>query len=200
MGDKIKRKYRLIFYAILSIFLIVSLATLSDYGMTWDEAAQQHIGKVTIDFLKGKTADFNFQRDDLKYYGPFFEIINYYFSSSLLESFNISYVSAFHILIVLTAALGLLFLFWLVNALLGEQIALFSCAFLMLLPRYAAHAQFNSKDIPLVTFFIIFRFYQKKSQEYYSSWCIFRTRNRYAYGFNFSSACVFYHLYSALNF
>lgn len=159
MDDKAKIKYRLIFYAILSVFLIISLATLSDYGMTWDEAAQHHVGQVTIDFLKGKTTDFNFQRDDLKYYGPFFEMINYYFSSSLLESFNISYVSAFHILIILTAGLGLLFLFWLTSALLGEQIALLSCTFLMLLPRYAAHAQYNSKDIPLATFFIIVLFF-----------------------------------------
>jgi|GEM_PF-1193265 len=159
MDEQTKRKYRLIFYAILGVFLVINLATLSDYGMTWDEAAQQHIGKVTIDFLKGKTTDFNFQRDDLKYYGPFFEVINYYFSSSLLESFSISYVSAFHILIVLMAALGLLFLFWLVSVALGEQIALLSCTFLMLLPRFIAHAQFNSKDIPLATFFIIVLFF-----------------------------------------
>ncbi len=159
MEDKIKRKYRLIFYAILGVFLIINLATLSDYGMTWDEAAQHHIGQATIDFLKGKTPDLQFQRDDLQYYGPFFEIINYYFSSSLLESFNISYVSAFHILIILTAGLGLLFLFWLASAMLGEQIALFSGVFLMLLPRFVAHAQYNSKDIPLVTFFIAVLFF-----------------------------------------
>jgi len=154
MDERVKRKYRRFFYAILGVFLIVNLATLSDYGMTWDEAAQQHIGQVTIDFLKGKIDGFNFQRDDLKYYGPFFETINYYFASSLLESFKISYVDAFHVLIVLTAALGLLFLFWLASLMFDGQIALIACAFLTLLPRFIAHAHYNSKDIPLTAFFI----------------------------------------------
>ena len=138
MESSLKINYRLIFYLLLAAFLVVNLATLSDYGMTWDEAAQHHIGQVTLDFLKGKTTDFNFQREDLVYYGPFFETLNYYFSTSLLESFNINYVSAFHVLIVLTAGLGLLFLFWLASAMLGEPIALLACVFLMLLPRWAA--------------------------------------------------------------
>ena len=116
---------RVFFYFLLGFFLLLNLLTLPQYGMTWDEAAQHHVGKVALSYATGQSDKIEFLRDDLKYYGPFFEAANQYFGRAFLESFSLGYVDAFHILIVLTAALGLLLFFKLTSRLFGERIARF---------------------------------------------------------------------------
>jgi len=155
----VAKTYSGIFLLVLAVFLIFNLATLPDYGMTWDEPAQQHIGKVAMGYLTGATKHMEFLRDDLVYYGPFFEIVNQYFGNSLLESFRIAYVDAFHVLILLTAALGLFYLYKFAAKMFSEKIAFFACLFLMLYPRFVAHAHYNSKDIPLFAGFVITLYY-----------------------------------------
>lgn len=150
-----KNIYQYLFFSLLAFFLLLGFFTANQYGMTWDEAAQQHVGRVALDYLQGHTDKMEFLREDLVYYGPFFEIANQYFSWSLLESFDISFVVAFHVLIILSAALGLLFLFKLVSKIFNPQIAFWSSVFLVLLPRFIAHSQYNSKDIPLLSGFVM---------------------------------------------
>ena len=148
-----------LFVTILVVFLITSFATLSDFGMTWDEAAQHHIGKVGLDLLFGKTTAPEYLRADLVYYGPAFEIVNQYFGSSFLQSFSIGYVDAYHIMIVLAAAAGLLFLYLLIKRLFNPASANLAVILLALMPRFFAHAHYNSKDIPLMAGFVITLFF-----------------------------------------
>ncbi len=151
--------YRYLFFALLAVFLIFSFATISQYGMTWDEAAQHHIGKTTLDYIKGKVPQLQFLREDLVYYGPFFEMANQYFGGSLYGSSRFGYVNAFHVLIILTAALGIYFLFRLVPLMFDEKIAFYSAVFLVLFAQFASHSQYNSKDIPLFAGFLAVLFF-----------------------------------------
>ena len=60
-----------------------------------------------------------------------------------------SYINAFHVLIILAALAGLFFFFKLVSLMFESRTALFASALLMLHPIFFAHSQYNSKDIPL---------------------------------------------------
>ena len=146
-------KTRKIFFILLLAFFVFNLATISDYGITWDEPAQHHVGKVAKDYLSGKTDKLEFQREDLVFYGPFFEILNQYFGGWMKDVFGIGYANAFHILILIASAIGIFFLFKLASLLFGERVALISSVLLMLYPRFVAHSHYNPKDIPLFAFF-----------------------------------------------
>ena len=146
-------KTRKIFFILLLAFFVFNLATISDYGITWDEPAQHHVGKVAKDYLSGKTDKLEFQREDLVFYGPFFEILNQYFGGWMKDVFGIGYANAFHILILIASAIGIFFLFKLASLLFSERIALVSSVLLMLYPRFVAHSHYNPKDIPLFAFF-----------------------------------------------
>jgi len=51
--------------------------------------------------------------------------------------------------------IGFYFLFLLVKKMFNEGIAFYSLIFLLFLPRFMAHAHYNSKDIPIAAFSII---------------------------------------------
>lgn len=152
---------RKIFYALLLIFTIFNILTMGKYGLTWDEPAQQYIGSTYKNFLKNKIDKIIFPRKDLAYYGPFFEIVNQY-SAAILQKINIDAVTSFHFLILVSSIFGLIFFFKLVSKIFNQEIALYSSSFLMFLPRFVAHSQYNSKDIPLFLFsFALFYFLYK---------------------------------------
>ncbi len=123
--------------------------------MQWDEAAQQHLAQATLDYVKGKTKNIVLQREDLIYYGSWFEIANQFTGQFFWKNLNLSYVDAFHVLIFATAIIGLIFFYILVKQLLGQNTALYGLLFLLFSPRFMAHAHYNSKDIPLAIFSII---------------------------------------------
>jgi len=151
--DMFKKEY-LPVYIILGFFLLINIFALSDYGMTWDEASQQHIGKANINYITQKTESIELLRDDAIYYGSFFEILNLFFGKFFLR-LGFEYVSAFHLLTLLTAFIGLFFLFLFVKKLFNESVAFYSLIFILFLPRFVAHAHYNSKDIPITAFSII---------------------------------------------
>lgn len=140
-------------------FLGLHIFTFSQYGMQWDEAAQHHLGKATISYLKGDTEKIELQRPDLLYYGSWFEILNQFVGQTLTTKFGLSEVDAFHVLIFLTFLVGLVFFYRLTQKLFGEIIATYSLVFLVFLPRFMAHAHYNDKDIPLAVLNLIFLFF-----------------------------------------
>ena len=70
-----------------------------------------------------------------------------------------SYINAFHVLIILAALAGLFFFFKLVSLMFESRTALFASALLMLHPIFFAHSQYNSKDIPLLSGFVTTLFF-----------------------------------------
>jgi len=147
--------FYIIFLALLLIYVIASFSLLKDFGITWDEPVQQYIGKVNSDYIHGRTDKLEDLPEDLNYYGPFFETLNYDFSTSLMDSFRMLQVDAFHILIILSFSAGVFFFFKLVRLIYGSETALFASLFLFLNPILFAHSHYNSKDIPLVAGFTI---------------------------------------------
>jgi hypothetical protein len=142
-------KTRLAFFVVLSLFLFLNLLTMSDYGLTWDEPTQQLIGQAGLDRILGRNPGADFMSQDLIYYGPFFEISNLLFGKEL-QKLGVNPIEANHVLILLTAALGIYFFFCLAGLMFGERIALIASVALALWPRFLAHAHYNSKDIPML--------------------------------------------------
>lgn len=158
MGSQTKaRRFsvcHIILLFILAGYLIFSFSVMRDFGITWDEPSQHFIGQAHSDLVHGRIDHIDFPYSDLRYYGPFFEMLNYNFSVSLIESFRIDPVIAFHVLIIITAAIGLYFFFRLTSLLFNERIALFASSFWILHPIIFSHSQYNSKEIPVITGFI----------------------------------------------
>lgn len=160
-------KINLIAIVFISLFLLFGLVTLSSHGMVWDEAAQHHLAQATLRWIQGQTPDIELLRDDLIYYGSFFEIVNQFFGRAMIGLFGLGYVDAFHLLIFLTLVAGLFFLYLFAKTMFGAKIALWSLLLLMLSPRFIAHGFYNSKDIPVAVFsliclFFLYRAYQEK--------------------------------------
>ncbi len=154
---KIEKKgsYHIVFGILLAAYLIFSFSVMRDFGITWDEPSQHFIGQAYSDLVHGRINHIDFSYEDLKYYGPFFEMVNYNFSVSMIESFRMDPVVAFHVLTIIAAAIGLYFFFRLTSLLAGERVALFASAFWILHPILFSHSQYNSKEIPVLTGFIV---------------------------------------------
>ena len=114
---------------------------------------------MNSDYIHGRTEKIEDLPEDFNYYGPFFEIVNYDFSISLMDSFRMLQVDAFHILIILSFAAGVFFFFKLVRLMYGSEVAFFASLFLLLHPILFAHAHYNSKDIPLLAGFIVILYF-----------------------------------------
>src|SRR3989339_87360 len=147
--------YQIVFLLILAIYLIFNFSAMRNFGITWDEPSQHFIGQAYSDLLRGKIDRIDFPAgNDLQYYGPFFEMVNYSFSSAMIEVFRMDPVIAFHLLLIITAATGLYFFFKLASLLFNERAALLASSFWILHPILSAHSQYNSKDIPVIAGFI----------------------------------------------
>lgn len=153
--EKKSDKYFIIFLFLLAAYALFSFSAMNDFGITWDEPPQHFIGQVTSDYVRGNSQNLDSLGGDLVYYGPFFEVMNQGFGTAMAESFRMSYINAFHVLIILAALAGLFFFFKLVSLMLEKRTALFASALLMLHPIFFAHSQYNSKDIPLLAGFVI---------------------------------------------
>lgn len=150
-----KDKYAKIFLVILFAYAVFSFSVMKNFGITWDEPTQHLIGRAALNYIKGTTTGFGYLQNDLVFYGPFFEMANQLSGNFFRSTFHIDRVDAFHILIILSALIGLFFFFKLKSRMFGRKTAIWASIFLMLHPVFFAHSQYNSKDIPLFMFFMI---------------------------------------------
>ena len=151
-------RVRLLGLLVPALFFAVSLATLRDYGETWDEQFDQNIGRFywndwSREGLKGLERFIPLQRN----YGPFYDIV--IVATQDLVANRLKWVTdpvaSHHLPVVFasTAALWLVFRFGL--ALWGAGPALVAQVLLALMPQFVAHSQNNLKDTPLMTFFLL---------------------------------------------
>jgi 4-amino-4-deoxy-L-arabinose transferase-like glycosyltransferase len=158
---------------IILFFLAISLYNISDYGMAWDEEFQQHIGEENLKYITGETEELNLELDFI-YYGPFYEILNILTVKFLLLYTNIDSIPAHHVLNILFATLGLILLFFFIQKAINKETAVLTILLLALSPLFIAHAQYNTKDIPILVFsIIIFFFYYKTCTERKYSFAIY---------------------------
>jgi hypothetical protein len=141
--------------------LLVGLFTFRQYGISWDEPVQRQLGLATWDYVTG-------QRDTLheminRYHNPAFELLEILPEKAAgLKEYRSIYYSR-HLLNFLVFWIGTIFFYLLSRRILKSRwLALLAVAILYFTPRIYAHSFYNSKDIPLLVFFVI------------SSWCAVR--------------------------
>lgn len=151
-----KRKLLALSLAVPLLFLAVSLATLHDYGETWDEQFDQDIGRFYwndwgTQGVKGLERFIPLQRN----YGPLFDVVDV--ATYDLVGKKLKWipdpVAGHHLAVVLTSTLTLFLVFRLGLALFGPGPAFLAQVVLALLPQFLGHAHNNLKDTPLTAVF-----------------------------------------------
>ena len=140
----------------LALFLVVGLAILDDYGVSWDEPCDRMRATEAWDFLAGDEEGYSDELCSVRLYGPSFDWALLFAERALgIESGRGAYVSQ-HLLIHLTHLIGGLFLYMLARRLSGKSlVGLFALLIFLLHPRLYAHSFFNSKDIAFLAMFIV---------------------------------------------
>ncbi len=140
---------------LFSIFLIVGLSIYRDYGVSWDEPLQKEIGMANLRFILGHEDPLMSMKD--RFYGPFFEL---FLLGAELKLFSpasdqdIYFLR--HLLTFLTFFVGTVFFYILSKRIFKNAVTALLCtAALILSPRIFDNAFYNTKDIPLLVFFII---------------------------------------------
>jgi hypothetical protein len=137
------------------IFIVVSavhLAMIHRFGASWDEPLHRVWGQVFVNFLG--TWDIRVVENmpgSGVYYGPLFHVANYLLSTAIYETGLLPFVAANHVLTILTFALCCSIVFVTGLKLFDNHAAWLSLLFLALMPQLIAHAQYNPKDVPLMT-------------------------------------------------
>lgn len=136
---------------VLILVGIVVLTTFPDYGVTWDEHVQHRYGVLSLRYFTSFGQDTTaFALDDLRYYGPLFEVL----VSSLAR---ISPGGLYETRHLVTAATGLIALIgtWQLGRLLGgPRAGFFALILIVLTPRFYGHMFTNPKDIPFAAGYI----------------------------------------------
>ena len=141
-----------------ALFLIVGVAVLDDYGISWDESTQRHLAIETvadiIDIILGDGVAFNNDHD--KFYGAAFELPLLLVERVLGLEDTRSIFLGRHILTHLFFIAGGFFCCLLAYRLSNSRlIAIFALLLFLLHPRLYAHSFFNTKDIPFLSMFMI---------------------------------------------
>ena len=158
-------------------YFLVSVATLTNYGVNWDEAAHSIRGQAYLYyFLTGKKHyDQSLFRDGNRY--SFYQILSYDFEyqvrkdgdhpvvSDILSSF-FNYIfyqkfglvgdfEAYHLYGVVLVTIFLIFIYWWVEKFYGGVAALISVLALITYPLFFGESHFNvQKDIPEAVYLI----------------------------------------------
>jgi len=150
-GDKIYSRLSLLFFALM---LLVGLLNFREYGISWDEPMQRDMGNLCYDYVTGRSNElFNIQN---KYHNATWEFIDVLPERLLgLTSYRDIYYSR-HLLNFLAFWIASVF-FYRMGILLFRHRgwALLAVVMLYVSPRIFAHAFYNSKDLPFLSFFII---------------------------------------------
>lgn len=140
---------------IISIILITCLILFvfiktNDYGLTWDIPAQERYGRSVLKwyFSLGKDNTFLYMYD-LKYYGPFFEVIVSIFEHLL--SRVVSWVYVRGVMDGLAGVTGILAVILCGFSLKKPWAGIAGAIILVLYPRFFGGMFYNSKDIPLAS-------------------------------------------------
>lgn len=162
--------------AVISFFvtyLLIGISIYDDYGVSWDEPIQRKYGTDVYNYVVNDDAGLEKNKD--KYYGPVFETF-------LIASEKITDVSDLreiyfqrHLLTFLLFYVSSIIFYKLISQRFDSWwIGLIATLMLIISPRIFAHSFYNSKDIPLLSFFIISGFSAYKLVEEKSAdWAVF---------------------------
>lgn len=139
---------------LLGILLLAGLFVYQDYGVSWDEPMQRDMGNLCYDYVTGQSNDFfNIQN---KYHNSTWELINVLPERWLKPDSVAAVYASRHLMNYLLFWVSSVFFYLLARQVLKKEwLALVAVLMLYLTPRIFAHAFYNSKDIPVLAFFII---------------------------------------------
>jgi hypothetical protein len=130
--------------------LIGVFALFKDYGITWDEPVGFAYGQKVLDYFSSGFTDKRCNEiENLKYYGPFFEML----SAIASRPFKGALYEIHHLCIALCALSVLPAVIKLGKLIGGEVVALLSVVALIAMPQFIGHSFNNTKDIPFAVFF-----------------------------------------------
>lgn len=154
----IDTKQKQIVITFFTLFLVLSVIILKDYGLNWDEEMQwKSNGEVVAMYITdpSETKEILLNSKE-KYHGPAFEVLLIAVEKIFqLEDTRDVYLMR-HFVTFLTFYIGVIFFYFLCKrSFKNWKLALIGCIFLVLSPRIFADSFYNSKDLPFLSFFII---------------------------------------------
>ena len=157
-GAPSRRRVLLLSLVVPLLFLATALATLKDYGETWDEQFDLNIGRYYYndwknEGVKGLERFIPLQRN----YGPFYDVVIVASRDLVVNKLKImtNEVAAHHLAVVFVSAFALWLVFRVGFAFWGLAPALAAQVLLLVMPQFLGHAHNNLKDTPLMAFFLL---------------------------------------------
>jgi hypothetical protein len=154
---KILQGEYLVIILLIAINLAIGIATLPDYGESWDEARLYEYGDQSINAYRAlfnPAIAVDFGDDDLRYYGPAYFMGMSMIVRTLHATFpNTLVIDLWHIGNFLCFQLGLLFFYFLLRRFIGTLPSITTTALLASQPILWGHGFINPKDIPFMAFF-----------------------------------------------
>lgn len=125
--------------------LAVVLATFRDYGLTWDEWLQARYGELALAYFRSGFVDTRCNEvEDLRYYGPVFEML----AALVHRHVGGSLPEIRHLLSAVAGLAGVLGVMAYARLAGRRWLPAFAGAALLLLPRFYGNSFVNSKDVP----------------------------------------------------
>ncbi len=138
------------------LYFVYGFSQLSQYGVTWDEPLHRNWGKLFVYFWKtGNRQALELMPGHGIHYGSLYYTLNYLLSEQLYQSGFFRFVEANHILNLLTASVATGFTFIIGRMMGGIRTGVIAALAFIFFPQLLAHAQYNPKDIPLMTAVLI---------------------------------------------
>lgn len=131
--------------ALFTVLLILVLVTFKDYGVTWDEDAQNWYGVAVLNYYLSGFTDHSYMRlYDLFYYGSIFDTV----AAALNHVSPFGTFETRHLLNALIGIVGIVGTWKLGRGLGGPRAGFVAALFLALTPNYYGQMFNNPKDVP----------------------------------------------------
>lgn len=130
---------------LFAVLLILALVTFKDYGVTWDEDAQNWYGVAVLNYYLSGFTDHSYMRlYDLFYYGSIFDTV----AAALNHVSPFGTFETRHLLNALIGIVGIVGTWKLGRGLGGPRAGFVAALFLALTPNYYGQMFNNPKDVP----------------------------------------------------
>jgi hypothetical protein len=156
INAQLERRHKLVVVMFFVVFFMISLCILKDFGLSWDEEYQwKGNGEIVYNYIFNGETEALLQGNE-KYHGPAFELILVFIQKALNLTDTREVYLMRHFLTFFTFFISVIFFYYLCKRCFNNwKLALTGCIFLVLSPRIFADAFYNSKDIVLLSFFIM---------------------------------------------
>lgn len=159
---RVERTFRrhscqLLAIAMAVVFFAVNATQMGRYGSSFDEAAGMERGRQTLALIAGlfhparaQSQGRDFESVWLHNHPSFYATCNFAVARLLTKELGWRPVPADHFLNLLVASAGLVAIFNMGKLLFNARAGLTAEIFMVLFPRFIAHAHFNAKDVPMM--------------------------------------------------